>query len=68
MNKGDPEVKDIRSLMYEPSSYSINFKLIFDEPYCKIPQKVMKKKMNKNENNTEDFFHTLNVCIKTNYQ
>jgi len=46
-NKGEPEVKDLRALMYDPSSYSIYFKLIFDEPYSKIPQKRATRKKNK---------------------
>ncbi|XP_022160718.1 uncharacterized protein LOC111026860 [Myzus persicae] len=35
--KGDPEVKDIRCLLYNPTTKRIMYKLIFDEPYDDIP-------------------------------
>lgn len=36
--KGDPEVKDIRALTYDPKSQKIYFKLNFDDVYQEIPQ------------------------------
>lgn len=35
--KGDPEVKDIRSLLYNPTTKRIMYKLMFDDPYNDIP-------------------------------
>ncbi|CAI6355942.1 unnamed protein product [Macrosiphum euphorbiae] len=37
-SKGDPEVKDIRALKYDPISQKIYFKLKFDDEYQEIPQ------------------------------
>lgn len=38
--KGDPEVKDICALKYNHSSSIIEFKLLYDDPYCTLPQRV----------------------------
>lgn len=37
--KGDPEVRDIRALRYNPDSFCIEFKLLFDDQYCELPQR-----------------------------
>jgi len=44
IGKGEPEVKDIRELLYDPSTSCIYFKLLFDDPYCAIPKKVFPRK------------------------
>jgi len=38
ISKGDPKVKDIRALKYDPISQKIYFKLKFDDEYQEIPQ------------------------------
>ncbi|XP_060848117.1 uncharacterized protein LOC132927581 [Rhopalosiphum padi] len=48
IGKGEPEVKDIRALLYDPSSFKIYYKLLFNEPYCEIPKKIIRKKINQN--------------------
>jgi len=35
--KGDPEVKDLRALQYNPIHKRILYKLVFDDPYCELP-------------------------------
>lgn len=44
IGKGEPEVKDIRELLYDPSTSCIYFKLSFDDPFCAIPKKVFPRK------------------------
>lgn len=39
-SKGDPEVKDVRAFKYNPNSLVIEFKLLFDDMYCALPQRV----------------------------
>lgn len=39
-SKGDPEVKDVRAFKYNPNSLVIEFKLLFDDIYCALPQRV----------------------------
>lgn len=63
-DKEDPEVKDLRALIYEPSLNCVYFKLIFDEPYSKIPQKATRQKLHLNDNITEDFFPSFNRSYK----
>jgi len=36
-SKGDPELKDIRALKYDPKSQKIYFKFNFDDEYQEIP-------------------------------
>lgn len=51
--------------MYDPSSYSIYFKLIFDELYSKIPQKAAtRQKIGSNDNHTEGFFSSFKRLYK----
>lgn len=35
--KGNPEVKDLRALQYNPIHKCILYKLVFDDPYCELP-------------------------------
>lgn len=42
--KGDPEVKDIRSLKYDPITHNIQYKLSFDDDYKDLPQRKLKIK------------------------
>lgn len=44
VSKGEPEVKDIRALLYDPSTFKIYYKLLFSEPYSEIPRKIIRKK------------------------
>lgn len=41
-NRGDPEVNDIRAIKYNPNDFNIEFKLLFDDPYCVLPQRIKK--------------------------
>lgn len=40
---GDPECKDIRGLMYDPSGI-IYYKLTFDDPWAELPQRTTRNK------------------------
>ncbi|CAI6373427.1 unnamed protein product [Macrosiphum euphorbiae] len=51
ISKGEPEVKDIRVLLYDPASFKIYYKLLFNEPYCEVPRKIIRKKLNQNLSN-----------------
>lgn len=51
VSKGEPEVKDIRALLYDPSAFKIYYKLLFSEPYCEIPRKIIRKKNYQNLSN-----------------
>jgi len=53
IGKGEPEVKDMRAIKYDPSTSNIYYKLIFDEPYCAIPKKNLKNVNRKIQENTE---------------
>lgn len=53
IGKGEPEVKDIRAIKYDPSTSYIYYKLLFDEPYCVIPKKSLRNKNRKIQDNTE---------------
>jgi len=40
---GDPECKDLRGLMYDPSGI-IYYKLTFDDPWTELPQRTTRNK------------------------
>jgi len=40
---GDPECKDLRGLMYDPSGI-IYYKLTFDDPWAELPQRTTRNK------------------------
>lgn len=53
VGKDEPEVKDIRFLQYNPSTSSIYYKLLFDEPYCSISKRNRINKTNKIQNDEQ---------------
>lgn len=54
--KGDPEVKFIRAHKYNHNSSIIAFKLLFNDPYCALPQRFKNYKPEININSYKPLY------------